>query len=214
MTLRYFVHTKGGNDERREVSEAGSMVLFMQQQQCGEFFVNGYAGIKIKYDINTGDVSPVSVEEREWIVYVFSTSAFQSMITPVKEAISLLAKFNVLLELEKYDAEVGGIKKMFQERHLNEKGEFINVTLPAVEDSLRRVVRLAAPGNDSLFGLGNLFLKPAMPSAQSPVRQAIYDALSDGKFYDINSLKEVETILNNIKQAEGGDCAKKHHGTR
>ncbi len=204
MTPRYFAYLSEEDDERHDVSDMGRMVAFMQKEKDGEFFVSNYSGIKIKYDSNTGDVSPVSTEKRAWITYVFSAEAFQSIIAPVREAISLLAKMDMLLQLEKYDPE---IKRIVQKRHAGASGELVNITLPAVEETLRQIVRLVAPANDRMFTLTSMFSTSAQPREPSSIYSAIYNALNEGKLYAIHSLKDVEAILQEIKQPESGSQA-------
>lgn len=195
MAARYFVHLNEGEEGgRHELNDVGRMAVFMRhpQYRFGEFFVNNFSGIKIKYDAYTGDVSPVSTEERVWITYVFSSSAFQAIIAPVKEAISLLAKMELLLAMAGRDQAIAGI---VQKRH-GQPSHLSNISLPEVEKTYRQIVRLVAPVNDRVFPFG-LFAN-TKPSVQSPVHQAIHAALKENDFYAIESQSDVDRVIDQI----------------
>jgi hypothetical protein len=198
MAARYFVHlNEGGDDGRQELSDVGRMAAFMRhpQYRYGELFVSNFSGVKIKYDAYTGDVSPVSTEERVWITYVFSSSAFQAIIAPVKEAISLLAKMELLLALAGRDQAIAGI---VQKRH-GQPAHLTNITLSDVEKTYRQIVRLVAPANDRVFPFG--LFSQAKHSEQPPLYPAIHTALKQYDFYEIESQHEVDRVINQIESS-------------
>lgn len=195
MAARYFVHLNESEDgKRHELNDVSRMATFMRhpEYRFGEFFVNNFSGIKIKYDTYTGDVSPVSTEERVWITYVFSSSAFQAIIAPVKEAISLLAKLELLLALAGRDQAIAAI---VQQRH-GQPSHLINITVSEVERTYRQIARLVSPANDRVFPFG--LFSNTKPQPQSPAHQAIYMALKQNDFYEVESQNDVDKVLNQI----------------
>lgn len=196
MAARYFVHlNNNGDDGRHELDDVSRMAVFMRhpQYRYGEFFVSNFSGVKIKYDAYTGDVSPVSTEERVWITYVFSSSAFQTIIAPVKEAISLLAKMELLLALAGRDQAIAGV---VQKRH-GQPTHLMNITMSEVEKTYRQIARLVAPANDRIFPFG--LFSSAKPGVQSPLYQAIHAALKQNDFYEIDSQHDVDRVINQIE---------------
>lgn len=198
MAARYFVHLNDGGDEgRHELNDVGRMAAFMRhpQYRYGEFFVSNFSGVKIKYDVYTGDVSPVSTEERVWITYVFSSSAFQAIIAPVKEAICLLAKMELLLAMAGRDRAIAGI---VQKRH-GQPTHLTNITIPEVEKTYRQIARLVSPSNDRIFPFG--IFSAGKPTIQSPLYQALHEVFKQNDFYEIESQHDVDRILNQIESA-------------
>lgn len=192
MAAKYFL--KSDNDDLQEFGDVDHLARFMHvaNHDAGEFFVNNYNGIKIKYDIQTGDVSPIATKSPAWLTYVFSEAAFRALIIPVKEAISLLAKLEILLELAKCDPEIGQIVR---QRHLDENGNTKEFNSQSVEDTLHLILKYVSPVHERpLFGMFKM--KENLPSAK---HLAIYNVLKTVDFEAITSRNAALDIIRNLK---------------
>lgn len=185
----YFV-ILNDSKERHQLDET-SIFQFMHSLNCneGELYLNQYSGIKIKYNVITGHVKPVSVEEKQNITTSYSSKSFENLINPIIDAIKLLAKAALLMKL--YDLGDADICNIIKRQHYRtNKNEFTNVSHNTVDQTLAQIQTMSTTSFfNSLFKLNKT----------NPIQKMVSKALSEMGIDNIRSVKDVEKIMQSIQ---------------
>lgn len=190
MAFQYYTFTNKNLAERHDFHDAESIVNFFnsRDQSEGEFFLDEYAGIKIKYNIETGNVKPVSTKINHSVTNVYSKKAFENVVTPIIDAICLFAKVNLLSKLNNLCDT--GISSIIRKYHLDESGKFINMNHIAVDHTLLQIQTLSRPS----------FLNAIFKSYQkNSLHQAVTLVLEEIGLNNIKAGKQVAEIMNKIR---------------
>jgi hypothetical protein len=169
-------------DQNHELTDDASLIAFLDADNKieGEFSADDYAGLKIKYNKYTGAVSINPTFSTNNVTLLYSSKAFNIIITPLKNIIDLRNKRDFLLALSKF--EVLDISPLIK-KHMDDNGNFTRkLSINDVDDTLLKVQNLARTE-----GLHDF-----------------YEIVGGKEIVNIKSKKEADVILNKLK-----DCFSK-----
>lgn len=139
MSAHYYVVKL---DIASDLDDVESLALFFKESKLrsGELFVKDISGVKIKYNIKTGNVKMVGVDNPQNVTNFFSSEAFQNYTQPIADAICLLAKIRLLINLDNFKETE--ISNLIHKNHFNSKTQKLtNLNLPAIDKTLGQIQR-------------------------------------------------------------------------
>lgn len=153
----------------------------------GEFQIKKFQGMKVEYDLNTGHLDLVSVNQPPHITSFFSGNGFESILAPVRAAMVLLTRLYLIMELGKQDPKINEMLQSSKLVHGN------TVDFSKMEEITKKVSKLFEQTTpvSSLFGL---FSRP--PVNQAPASLAIYNLLVGLPL--VQARQDVDNILKNL----------------
>lgn len=190
--VHYYIQADNNSKEHHTFAHVEDIAAFLNQvaQEEGEFFVSGFSGIKIQYNIKTGDVILVSAEEKTWITSFYAKEPFHNLISPIAEAISLHAKCDLLWHLDQLGDKK--ISDLIHHNHIDKNtGEKINIKQSYVDFTLLQIRRLTRPS------VVRGFFKA---SQKNPVEDSVYQALVLYPPNCIKSQADVKHIMQEISK--------------
>lgn len=190
MAARYYLK------ECNAFADLESIIEFLSQQHQGELFIEGISGIKIQYDTYTGHVHLVSIEEFN-VTNFFSPYISQLLTKPITDAILLLAKMDLILQLDELaDAEISSYVR--KNHYAKNSTKLINLNHLIMNKTLGQIIKHCEARG---------FLGLRKMNEQTKIQKAIYQVLAHIDYKKINSremvssiMKQINTILN--KNAE------------
>lgn len=190
MAFQYYAFKNTSSEERHDFDDAEAIVNFFNtlDHHEGELYLNGYIGLKIKYNLETGHVKPVSTQIQENVTNIYSKKAFENVVIPIIDAICLFAKVDLLSQLNKLCDT--GISSIISKCHLNESGKFVNINHIAIDHTLFQIQMLARP---SLFSF--IF----KTGKKNDLHNAVAMVLEEIGLSNIKAGKHVAQIMKKIR---------------
>lgn len=211
MRLHYYVLVGDHPDQQKQALESieSIQIYFLNHASgTGELFLATMPGLKIEFDLYSGDVHLRSVEFHERITQEFSAEAFEEHVLPVKSAIHHVAKQTLLTEL--YKLGDPGICQLIKEYH--KVDEATGAILTGLNNShlnftLLEIKHLTNPNAGNVLTFATMFSSRARQI--SPIQKAVFDVfskyeLSSHKLNAIQSRKMVESIIDTIRKMLAG----------
>jgi hypothetical protein len=110
MIAKYYLNMNSYNQDPAELIEQLLYFFSDQVHEAGELFFNDFDGVKIIYNIKTGEVELSAIEQHPGVSNYYSQEMFRHVLAPLIEAISLQAKIDLLWELNQLgDKEISHI---------------------------------------------------------------------------------------------------------
>lgn len=196
MMPRYYVFDDKNEAPKHEFVSVESMMVFLHErtETEGEFHTN-FSSIKVKYNTHDGNVFLVSAENRKWLVNFFSPDAFQYLIQPVADAISLLAKWHLLLHL--HDLGDEGITHVIKHNHTDkETGALVHLNSKIVHHTLYQLRDYDLSRFSQFIKTASL-LRPKHTEVNL-LQQEVCAALKRYRVENIKAKKDVDSIIQSI----------------
>lgn len=187
FSTRYYIPS-GLDDDKQEFFDVGSVVNYMHISKLdeGELFVEEVNWIKIHYNLETGDVNPVTIAKNQYITNVYAPSVFQNITQPIADAISILAKIHLLIGIEELNDDEITLLIQHNHRHLRQ-ADLTDLTNTQIDKTLIQLYRLTEKAYHHREG------------EPKPVQSALFEVFRDSDVSCIHSKNEVNKILKAIR---------------
>lgn len=191
MAALFYINENDHLNRRYEFSNSESVMEFLSDKEEGEFFTQ-HPAVKIRYNAKTGDVDPVDADDIHAVEISYSRDLFLSVITLVADAICILAKCDLLLQL----LQLGdpNLSRIIRKNHIDPRSEsLINKNPLAVEQTLSQILNDCDP-NTSFWGFKS--------REKTQIQKAVYEVLThpDHAIAHIHSRGAVLEIMEMIKE--------------
>lgn len=183
-TRYYVVENDVGDREEFENSESLLFFLSGRNQEQGEFFIHDNKAVKIEYDTITGEVHTVGASDPVSITNFYS---FKSLKQPISEAIALLAKYELIKQLDSLGDE--RVSAIIQKNGLDKQ-----LTKAAIYKTLLEIEHECEFKPNSMAS----FFMPQRE--KNDIQKSIYAALKKIGIENIKSKRTVNDIMQSIQE--------------
>lgn len=199
MAAQYYYAIISNNpDDHFKLDNIESIRNFLIKfPKINALFHTDLTGIKIQYNINTGEVELFSRENQPDINNLFSKSAFEKKIKDVEEAICGFAKYEMLRLLsELNDPDIIIIIK----KNKLQFDDLAYMSSSAVNRALEEIKNFIIPIKESILAIGIRLFSPSEPNQvrtkNASAHYAIYLAFDECGVYEhgINHIKSIDSV--------------------
>lgn len=138
MAVQYYVNLFNDGISRYVLKDIESLCNFLHLRAKGELMILDQPGIKIVYDIRSGQVQIDGVNNPRGVKNFFNEKAFRFYIKPVADAICIYSKFHLLNQINRLEAQqypgIEILQKIIKKNAINsEKITLANVNAAIAE---------------------------------------------------------------------------------